>query len=322
MSPHLYAVRQAWESFKKEAALSGLEDPVEALAHRAIEKWASEEAGGRLSPGASMREAFAASIAGAAAVDSAVMKLAEEGAIGLDDRDFLLALNAEAALRDIGQLTKTSGALMDTLHRAITSNPGKGAIVGAAAGAGLGAWKDDDNRLRGAAFGAIPGAVLGGIAGHAWNGHLAQQDAAHAAQQSAQKKVQDEATARAAGVEAAAAAQAASQAKAEAARAAAEESADRWVENLRRGTNMHIDELGHHMNSQPANTPGRAQAEEKLNNAIALHGYIQSNKDAIKAHATAFPGKTYEEFLHSMDFPQREHWERVKKHAQNLQSQR
>lgn len=305
-----YGVREAWESFKTASLAYDGADPTSSLIHGAIVKWASEEFGGRLSPSREMREAFAASVAGAALVDEAVMKLAEDGSISLGDRDFLLALNAEAALRDLSALTKTSGAIMDGIHRALTSNPGKGAIVGAAAGAGLGAWKDDDNRLRGAAFGAVPGAVLGGMAGHAWDGHLTQQA-------NSQKRKQDEASAAQAVADAAQAAHAATAAKTEAAKAAAEEAAERWVENLRRGANMHIDELGHLHNKMQ--TP---ETEERLNHAIGLHSYIAANKDALKAHATAFPNKIYEEFIHNMDYPQREHFDKTLRHANTLHKQR
>lgn len=155
-----YAVRQAWEAFKT-AALASAEAPVEAVALAAIEKWASHEAGSPGGPRRDLREALATSVSGAFLVDAAVEKLASQGRYTRDEAEFLLDLNAEAAIGDLSSLLKVSSAL-----DWIKSHPtAVGAGLGLGVGAGIGALKDEDNRARGALIYGVPGAVIGGLAG-------------------------------------------------------------------------------------------------------------------------------------------------------------
>lgn len=158
-----YAVREAWVRFKEQALTSG-EAPSDAYALAAIEKWASHEAGSRGGPARPLREALAASVAGAALVDAAIEKLAAEGRYTAEEREFLLDVNAEAAIRDLRGLLKTSSAFGDALR----SPTARGALIGTAIGGGVGAWKDDDNRLRGALTYALPGAAIGSVVGHGY----------------------------------------------------------------------------------------------------------------------------------------------------------
>jgi len=169
-----YAVRQAWNAMKV-AALAGGNDLVPALAQAAIEKWASVEAGARLGHPREMREAFASSVAGAAMVDVAIEKLAEAGRYTEAEREFMLDLNAEAAVRDLQHLCKTAGFLTNALQTMQQHPKATGAVVGGAVGAGLGAWKDDENRLRGAVSYGVPGAAIGAMAGHAYQNHQQNQ---------------------------------------------------------------------------------------------------------------------------------------------------
>lgn len=179
-----YAVRQTWEAFKA-AALAADEAPVEAVALAAIEKWASHEAGSAGGPRRDLREALATSLSGAFLVDAAVEKLAAQGRYTREEAEFLLDLNAEAALGDLSSLLKVSSAL-----DWIKSHPTTvGAGVGLGVGAGIGAMKDEDSRARGALLYGVPGAVIGGLAGHGvgtWR-DLAQKEQA--------KRLADEAAA-------------------------------------------------------------------------------------------------------------------------------
>jgi len=172
-----YAVRQAWNAMKV-AALAGGNDLVPALAQAAIEKWASVEAGARLGHPREMREAFASSVAGAAMVDVAIEKLAASGRYTEVEREFMLDLNAEAAVRDLQHLCKTAGFLSNAVQTMATHPKTTGAVVGGTIGAGLGAWKDDENRFRGAVSYGIPGAVTGALAGHAFENHRQNQQTA------------------------------------------------------------------------------------------------------------------------------------------------
>lgn len=126
------------------------------LAHtieHGLEKWAS--APSELSQ--AEREAWLAGFAANAVVQQTLTKMAVQQELPPDEQQFLETLHAEASLRDLQRLTKTALA-----------PAAWGALGGAVLGAGLGAWKDDDNRLRGAAVGALPGAVIGSVAGHGW----------------------------------------------------------------------------------------------------------------------------------------------------------
>lgn len=174
-----YAVRRAWNELKKHA-MAGGEDLVPSMVTVAIEKWASVEAGGRLGHPREMREAFASSVAGAAMVDVAIEKLAAAGRYNESEREFLLDLNAEAAVRDLQHLCKTAGFLSNALQTMQQHPKTTGAVVGGAVGAGMGAWKDDENRLRGAVSYGVPGAAIGAMAGHAFQNHQQNQQAGQA----------------------------------------------------------------------------------------------------------------------------------------------
>lgn len=180
-----YGVRQTWEAFKASAATLRSE-PHEKIAFAALGQWASHEAGSPASPTRAMREALAMSVSGAALVDAAVEKLASQGRYTPEEREYLLELNAEAALSDLGALLKTSGAFSN----AFASPTVRGAIVGGGVGAGIGAWKDDENRLRGAALYGIPGAAIGAVAGH---GYGSWQEARRLAADEQSKRLADEA---------------------------------------------------------------------------------------------------------------------------------
>lgn len=173
-----YAVRRAWEAMKT-AALRGGAPLVPAMSLAAIEKWAEIE--GPTAHGLSRpeREAWAASVAGAAMVDAAIEKLAEAGRYTEAEREFLLDLNAEAAVRDLRSLCKSAGILGNALNAMAAHPRTTGTIAGAAISGGLGAWKDDENRLRGAVSYGVPGAVLGylggtGLANYQQNRHMAR----------------------------------------------------------------------------------------------------------------------------------------------------
>lgn len=139
----------SWDDFTKEAALHE-GDLAEQVATAALARWAAAPAPGLAKEA---RETLCASLTGARIVDAVIAKLACTD----EERAFLSALNAEAAGRELGQLTKQ--AFFGEHPRLL------GAGIGAALGAGLGAYKDDDNRLRGAALYAVPGAAIGAIGG-------------------------------------------------------------------------------------------------------------------------------------------------------------
>lgn len=179
-----YAVLQAWESFKSAALSSGL--PItEALPRFALEKWAEAAADRPGSPGRAMREAVTASIVGAALTDIAIDKLAAEGAYTEPEREYLRQLNAEAALGDLGFLFKSALSLDPFRnHPKLT-----GGVVGGMLGAGFGAWKDEDNRVRGALAYGVPGAAIGALGGHLYEGHKERlKDLARQEADSAQEK--------------------------------------------------------------------------------------------------------------------------------------
>lgn len=129
------------------------------------------------------REAFAASFAACGVVDNIFTKMAETGEITPFEREKLAALTAEAAWRDLENMTKTStskwmGNIKDTIAHGLKDSRVRGAIGGAVVGGAVGAAADKDNRLRGAAMYALPGAALGGLAGHAhheWKGMNAEK---------------------------------------------------------------------------------------------------------------------------------------------------
>lgn len=152
----------SWDHFTKEAELHE-GDIAEQTATAALARWAASPAPGIAKEA---RETLCASLTGARLVDAVIAKLA----CTEEERAFLYALNAEAAGRELQQLTKQ--AFFGEHPRLL------GAGIGAALGAGLGAYKDDENRLRGAALYAVPGAAIGAIGGSI-SAELAAAEAAH-----------------------------------------------------------------------------------------------------------------------------------------------
>jgi len=145
-----------WNAVKRAAAQD--EDLGTGLAKIALALWASHDAHTKVGHDQATREAFVASVVGAAVVDAQIEKLA----LDRSDKAFLLNLNAVAALEDLSQFTKSSG-MLDFLakHPAAV-----GAVIGGAGGAGFGAYADDENRLRGAVRFGVPGAIGGALVGH------------------------------------------------------------------------------------------------------------------------------------------------------------
>ena len=95
-----------------------------------------------------------ASLVSAYVVDQAIEKTAHTDS----EKDFLHQLNAESAIDDLYAIVKTAN------HEWLT-HPGTLAGAGALLGGGLGAWSDEENRLRGALVGGTGGAAVGGLAG-------------------------------------------------------------------------------------------------------------------------------------------------------------
>lgn len=109
------------------------------------------------------RDFAAISFATAYAVDETIDKLASAGDINADDALEFHRINAESAMDDMFGMLKES----DWYKHPAVIGAGAGALIGG----GLGAWGDDENRLRGGVFGAAGGAAVGGIGGavlHDW----------------------------------------------------------------------------------------------------------------------------------------------------------
>lgn len=109
------------------------------------------------------RDFAAISFATAYAVDESITKLANNGQITPDEAIEFLKLNADSAFDDIFGMLKES----DWYKHPAVIGAGAGAVVGG----GIGAWGDDENRLRGGLFGAAGGAAVGGVGGavfHDW----------------------------------------------------------------------------------------------------------------------------------------------------------
>jgi hypothetical protein len=168
-----WQARGLWGAVKVAAeARGGL---YEGLSHVALTIWGNGDAGAKLSSDRSHREAFVASLVGAAAVDTVIDKLAEEGAISTPEAEFMRDLNAESALRDLGQFQKTANVFR-TVAQFIAKNPtAVGTVAGAVAGGAFGAYSDDENRMRGAVRFALPGAVMGGMIGHGAGQYRAEE---------------------------------------------------------------------------------------------------------------------------------------------------
>lgn len=121
------------------------------------------------------RDFTAISFATAYAVDQSIDKLASDGDITASDALDFHRINAESAFDDIFGMLKES----DWYNHPAVIGAGAGAVVGG----GLGAWGDDENRLRGGLFGAAGGAAVGGIGGavlHDWRAGAQLDEAANA----------------------------------------------------------------------------------------------------------------------------------------------
>jgi hypothetical protein len=104
-------------------------------------------------------DVLAVSFATALVVDDAIEKQAESGSLSSRDAAELQRINAISALADLGRLAKLAAPSWLTHPATI------GAGVGGLAGAGLGAWGDNEDRLRGAVAGGLGGMAVGGLAG-------------------------------------------------------------------------------------------------------------------------------------------------------------
>lgn len=159
-----WQAREVWGAIK--SAAQGHGDLASGMAHVALATWGARDAGEKISSDRAHREAFVASLVGAAAVDDVIQKLAEDGTLSTPEAEYMLGLNAESALRDLGQFQKTANVFR-TVAQFIAKNPTTvGTVAGAVAGGAFGAYGDDENRLRGALRFALPGAVMGGMIGH------------------------------------------------------------------------------------------------------------------------------------------------------------
>lgn len=191
MSSNGVKARHAWGRIKAAAQTDG-PSLLEGLAKLALRVWAETDAGTKLSADRSTREAFVASLVGAAVVDTTLDKLAATGEYSVPEVEFLRELNAEAALRDLSLFQKSASAgtaLLDALknHPELIGT-GVGTIGGGLAGASFGAYTDEENPRRGALRYALPGAAIGGLLGHGV-GQLRSEQVADAATK-AEKVVQ------------------------------------------------------------------------------------------------------------------------------------
>ncbi len=128
------------------------------------------------------RDILAVSFASALAVDRAIEKMASAGSISSDDASSLYALNAASAIEDLKALAKLAAPNWLTHPSTI------GAIGGGAIGAGLGAWGDDENRVRGGIMGGLGGAAIGSLGGLAvqhWRDAASAEQQAELAKQTA-----------------------------------------------------------------------------------------------------------------------------------------
>ena len=158
---------QLWHRMKT-AARKDPEGLFTGLFKLALDVWGDHRATGiKTAADSSLREALSISFASAALVDETVAKMARDGDLTEEDSLKLAALNAESAIGDLEELTKEalSPSLENALYQ-VGAHPYLATVpISTAVGAGLGAWRDKDNRLRGAGAGALGGAVVGGLLG-------------------------------------------------------------------------------------------------------------------------------------------------------------
>lgn len=157
--------RAIWNHVKTAAQQRG-PSLLEGLAKFALDVWSRSDAGTKLSEDRATREAFIASLVGAAVVDVSLDKMAADGQYTVPEVEFLRDVNAEAALRDLGRFMKTSNYGTKLLEVLKNHPSAVGAVGGGLAGAGFGAYADDEDRLRGALRFGLPGAAMGAMLGH------------------------------------------------------------------------------------------------------------------------------------------------------------
>lgn len=145
--------RAFWNLCKTAAVANGGNELI-GLTKIALDIWADTyQSGGSPAADRATREAFSSSFGSAAAVERQFHKLAEAGELSEDELEKLSGWVAESAVNDLNELTKSANALLQP-HVL-------GALTGAVMGAGIGAWRDKENRTRGAITGILPGAVMG-----------------------------------------------------------------------------------------------------------------------------------------------------------------
>jgi hypothetical protein len=158
--------RKQWESVKA-AALASSGSLSEGLTKGALQHWHDTGARG-LSREA--RQAFVTSLVGAATVDGALDKLAEDRTYDVLEIEYMRELNAEAALRDLGRFsTHEKHAMSPQAERVLA-----GGALGAFTGSGIGAMANPSEPGSGALRGAVPGAVLGALSGQATNAGISR----------------------------------------------------------------------------------------------------------------------------------------------------
>ena len=164
--------QQFWQLCKKLASA----DPggvAVGLTKIAYDIWADAYMSGNAPASNRMRrEVFASSFGAASVVDTMIEKMASEAEISTAEQTKLSNWIAESAINDLEEITKNASAFSHLMNPRVV-----GGATGAAVGAGLGAWRDEDNRVRGALTGVVPGAALGALAGHEFAGHRSAQAA-------------------------------------------------------------------------------------------------------------------------------------------------
>jgi hypothetical protein len=151
-----------WQQCKMRAA----RDPqgmAVGLTKVAYELWADAWESGMGAAPREIREAFASSFGCAYVVEQGIQKMAAMGQVAEDEAQLMQQWVAESAIEDLKAMVKSANAMRDP--RVV------GALLGAATGAGAGAWRDEDNRLRGAAMGLLPGATIGALGGQMLKSH-------------------------------------------------------------------------------------------------------------------------------------------------------
>ncbi len=156
--------RGLWERMKAAAERTG--DPVRGLAGEALRIWSeTERTGTKTASSREEREDAARSFASNYLVDVKIAELRAKGEVTEQEAEKLATLSAEAAIDDLCYLTREAEKTAGIPASFYTDPRVIGAGIGAVGGAGIGAWDDKDNRLRGAAMGGLLGMPLGAVGG-------------------------------------------------------------------------------------------------------------------------------------------------------------